>query len=110
MEPIFSERGEFIGTDFEYDLYLNAFGYRPRRFPIADSLAAAQAIASSKIFVSNGTVFYWIALGLGHPRIIHELGEGIDTTLFRIPEPRVYFVKGCTIRTCNPELAKSPMI
>ena len=106
MEKEFSEKGEFIGTDFEYDLYLNAFGYRPPRLPIADAWQAACAIANSNAFVSNGTVFYWIALGLGHPRIVHELGIDIQTTLFTIPEPRVFFVKGATCKTWNPDLGK----
>ena len=106
MEKEFKTRGEFIGTDFEYDLYLNAFGYRPPRLPIADAWQASCEIANSKTFVSNGTVFYWIALGLGHPRIVHELGIDIQTTLFTIPEPRVFFVKGATCKTWNHDLGQ----
>ena len=84
----------FIGTDFEYDLFENAFGYRPNRLKVTNAANAAIAIANSKQFVSNGTLFYWIAVGLGHPKIIHEIGVDVPTTYFRDHKPQILYVQG----------------
>lgn len=76
------EHGEFIGTDFEHQLWKETFGYLPKRLQVKDMLEAANAIKSSDMFFSNGTAFYWVAVGLGHPNIYTEVGVQIPTTIF----------------------------
>ena len=41
-----------------------------------DALDAANVIAGSNLFICNSTFFYWVAVGLGHKNIVHELALG----------------------------------
>ena len=83
--PRFAEylRGAcFIGTDLEHAAFLDAFRFPIPRFKVSDALHAARAIASSQCFIANGTLFYWIGVGMGHPNIVHEVGLDVPTTVF----------------------------
>ena len=84
----------FIGTDFEYDLFENAFGFKPNRLKVTNAANAAIAMANSNRFISNSTLFYWIAVGLGHPNIIHELAVDIPATYFPNGNPQILYVQG----------------
>lgn len=86
---------EFIGTDFEYELFNNAFGYYPKRLEVKTALDAAKAIKNSEMLICNGTIFYWIGVGLGHKCIIHELGVDIPTTYFPNQNPStIRYIEG----------------
>lgn len=87
------KEAQFIGTDFEYALWENAFGWKPIRHKVENALEAAQVIASADHFLSNGTLFYWIALGIGHKSIVHELGVDIPTTYGK-DFPNVKYIHG----------------
>lgn len=87
------KKAHFLGTDFEYALWENAFGWKPIRHPVQNALEAAETISKAKHFISNGTLFYWIALGLGHKSIVHELGVDIPTTYGK-DFPNVMFIRG----------------
>ena len=94
-EDLFKKHAEFIGTDFEYDLFNNAFGYYPKRFKVCTALDAAKAIKKSDMLICNGTIFYWIGVALGHQKIIHELGVDIPTTYFPNQNPSsIRYVEG----------------
>lgn len=92
-EDVLKKDAEFIGTDFEYDLFNNTFGYYPKRFTVKTALDAAEAIDSSELLICNGTVFYWIGVGLGK-NIIHELAVDIPTTYFPNGNPDIKYVQG----------------
>ena len=83
----------FIGTDFEYELFENAFGYRPKRLKVQNALDAAIDISRADNFISNGTLFYWIAVGLGHRSIVHELAVDVPTTYGK-DFPNVTYIQG----------------
>lgn len=87
---------EFIGTDFEWELWKQTFGKYPMggRVQIENLLDAAGHIMSSDSFFSNGTCFYWVAVGLGHKNIIHELGCDIPTTYFQNQNPKITYFMG----------------
>ena len=94
-------KAEFIGTDFEWELWKQTFGRYPQggRIPVSDALDAAKHIGGAEQFFSNGTCFYWIALGLGVKQIVHELGCDIWTTYFPNQKPQiVYFIGGRRIK------------
>lgn len=94
-ETTLKDNAEFIGTDFEYELFKNAFGYQPKRFEVKTALDAAKAIKNSDMLICNGTIFYWIGVGLGHQSIIHELGIDIPTTYFPNQDPpTIRYIEG----------------
>ena len=84
----------FMGTEFEHEVFRNCFGWVPKRIPIKNALDAAVEITASKTFVANGTLFYWIAVGLGHRSILHELGVDILATHFPGRPPFVRYFMG----------------
>ena len=57
----------FLGTDFEHIVFKDAFGFAPTYLKTANALEAASLIQSSKLFIGNGSLMYWISVGLGHP-------------------------------------------
>ena len=73
----------FMGTDLEAQCFRDCTRMEVPRVAIANALDAAKEIMASDQFLVNGTLFYWIALGLGHKNIWHELGEDIPTTFFK---------------------------
>jgi hypothetical protein len=95
------KNAEFMGTDFEWELWKQTFGQYPQggRVEIKDLLDASSHIASSDTFFSNGTCFYWVAVGLGHRNIYHELGCDIPTTYFQNQNPKItYFIGGRRVK------------
>lgn len=91
-EEIF-KHAMFLGTPFEYEVFKNAFNYEPIYMEINNALDAAEIINSTDIFFANGTLMYWIAVGLGHKHVINELGVDIPTTYFR-DNPNISYVQG----------------
>ena len=92
---------EFIGTDFEWELWKQTFGKYPQggRILVNDAFDAARHIGGAGQFFSNGTCFYWIAIGLGVKHIVHELGCDIWTTYFPNQNPEIaYFIGGRRIK------------
>lgn len=87
----------FIGTDLEYDSFLDCVPSDLKRIPISNALEAAQEIMASKRFLVNGTLFYWIAVALGHKDIQHELAVDIPTTLFTPGKPEITYWQGMHI-------------
>jgi len=81
------QRGEpsmgFMGTDLEAQCFKDCTRIEVPRVEISNALDAAKEIAASEKFIVNGTLFYWIALGIGHKNIWHELGVDIPTTYFK---------------------------
>ena len=73
----------FMGTDLEAKCFYDCTRMEVPRVAITNALDAAKEIAASELFLVNGTLFYWIALGIGHKNIWHELGEDIPTTYFK---------------------------
>lgn len=77
-----NERNGFMGTDLEYNAFQDCIQHKVPRVAVKNALDAANEIAASKRFIVNGTLFYWIAVGIGHEDIVHEMGVDIPTTLF----------------------------
>lgn len=84
----------FIGTDLEYKAFRDCIQTEVNRVHVSTALDAAREIASSNKFIVNGTLFYWIAVGMGHPCIHHELGVDIPTTLFPPQMPNITYWQG----------------
>lgn len=99
LERLLTKDGGFLGTDFEYDVFKDCFGWVPERVPVHNALDAACEIASSETMIVNGTLFYWIAVGLGHPDIVHELGTDVPTTFFPCNPPHVRYFTGAKLMT-----------
>lgn len=91
------QRGEtsmgFMGTDLEARCFKDCTRMEVPRVAITNALDAAKEIAASEKFIVNGTLFYWIALGIGHKNIWHELAVDIPTTYF--PNPDELHLKYC---------------
>ena len=94
LERDLVQDGGFIGTDFEHKLFEDCFGWAPTHIPVRDALDAAREIAGSETIVVNGTLFYWIAVAIGHPDILHELAVDIPTTFFPGADPAVRYFTG----------------
>lgn len=86
--------GHFIGTDLEYAAFQDCTRIVPKRTEIKNALEAAIEIEKSERFLVNGTLFYWIAVGMGHPKIFHEVGCSIPTTQFELGQPPITYCMG----------------
>ena len=67
------ERGLFMGYDFEYRAFCEAYGISMERREVSDAMEAADVIYKMKRLIVNDSVFLWIALGLGFSEIFHEI-------------------------------------
>lgn len=82
----------FVGTDLEYSAFKDCFRFaKPERKIVKDALEMARTIADADTVICNGTLFYWIAVGLGHHRILHEMANNIMTTHFHETKDFKYF-------------------
>ena len=85
----------FMGTDLEEKCFRDCTRMELPRISITNALDAAKTICASEKFIVNGTLFYWIAVGMGHPDIVHELGVDIPTThFFKENMPNIKYVQG----------------
>lgn len=82
----------FIGTDTEYSAFSDEIRTKIERFPVTNALDAAVLINSSNLVICNGTLFYWIAAGLGKT-IINEVGTDTPTTQFKDAN-NIKYIKG----------------
>ena len=94
--------GGFVGTDLEYAAFEDCTRIKPERVPVADAEGLAREIAASRTFFCNGTLAYWIAVGIGHQHIVHEVGVGIPTTVFRpFSVPGIEYAQGNGLRAIS---------
>lgn len=94
----------FVGTALEYHAFKDAFRFaKPGRKIVDNALEMAKAVAEADTVICNGTLLFWIAVGLGHSKILHELANNIMTTHFHetkdfqgrgLPDIR-YMIGGC---------------
>lgn len=96
----------FMGTDLEYDCFKDCFRQaHPTRLKVDNAVQMALAISGAEEYICNGTLGYWIAVGIGHRCIVHEPGNYIPTTMFREREgmelPNVTYIDG--MRVINPK-------
>lgn len=95
-------KGAFIGTGLEYEAFVDCTRIEPNRIQIGSALDAAWVIAGSDTMYVNGTLFYWIAVGLGHPHVVHEVGVNIPTTVFRpFSIPGIEYAQGSGLRAIS---------
>lgn len=93
-DKILRGHSSFIGTKFEHDVFKNALLFEPDFIDCHNSaLVAAKAINASKLFIANGTLLYWIGVGLGHPNIVNELAVDIPTTYYKNSK-NISFIQG----------------
>lgn len=88
----------FVGTDLELASFEDCFRVKPNRVLAPTALDLAEEIAASRNILVNGTLAYWIAVGLGHPHIVHEVGADIPTTVFAEDVPGLEYAQGAGIR------------
>lgn len=89
----------FLGLPLESQCFHDCFRkWAPRGLVAGDALDLARAVKASKNFIVNGTLAYWIALGIGHPHIVHEVGVDIKTTVFREDIPGLEYAQGKGVR------------
>lgn len=94
-ETTFKEKAEFIGLDFEYQLFNETFRYQPKRYPVKSALDMLRAISKSDLVIVNSTLMYWITVGYGHNNIIHELPIDVPTSYFPNQNPStIHYVQG----------------
>jgi len=94
MDKLLRDNSAFIGTKFEHEVFKNALLFEPDFIDCHNSaLEAAKTIMASKVFIANGTLLYWIGVGLGHPCIVNELAVDIPTTYYRNSK-NISFVQG----------------
>lgn len=94
-EDLFKNKAEFIGLDFEYDLFKETFRYQPKRYPVKSALDMLRAIANANQIIVNSTLLYWIAVGYGHQNIIHEMPIDVPTSYFPNQNPAtIHYVQG----------------
>lgn len=86
--------GVFIGTEFELSVFKNCFGIDMRHKDVKDALEAAKEIKSSELAIFNSSLFYWIAVGLGHPNIMHELPVDVPCSYFPNQNPKIRYFQG----------------
>ena len=92
------EIGAFVGTDLELRAFEDCFRVKPNRVLAPTALDLAEEIAASRNIIVNGTLAYWIAVGVGHPHIVHEAGVNIPTTVFAEDVPGLEYAQGAGIK------------
>ena len=86
---------KFIGLDFEYELFEKTFRYKPDRYEVKTAVDMARAIKGSKAVIVNSTLLYWIAVGLGHGNIFHEIAIDVPTSYFPNQKPNtIHYIEG----------------
>lgn len=88
MADMFERIGFFIGTDLEYEAFLEATRVRRDKFPhvkVQDALEIAAIQSRCDSVFSNGTLAYWTAIGQGR-KVIHELAASEYLLSTFIPE------------------------
>lgn len=88
----------FVGTPLEAACYEDCLRQKPEYIPTETALDLARTIMSYESFVVNGTLAFWIALGLGHPHIVHEVGVGVPSTVFREDIDGLEYAQGGGVR------------
>ena len=88
----------FVGTPLEAACYEDCLRRRPEYIETPTALDLARAILSYECIVVNGTLAFWIALGLGHPHIVHEVGVGVPSTVFREDIDGLEYAQGGGVR------------
>lgn len=83
MENKLMKEGFFLGTEFEHKVFKETFDFAPKYIKTNSALDAACHIAGCSTFVANGTLLYWVAVGLGHHDILHELCNDVWTTYYK---------------------------
>ena len=95
IEEQLKKNAEFIGTDFEQAAYKEAFGYELPHLKTNSLVDCAKYIKNSEMFLSNSTIFFWLAVGLGHPNIYHEMPIDITSSYFPNQNPAsIHYVMG----------------
>ena len=98
-----NEKALFIGYDYEYEAFCQAYDISPERREISNAYEAAETINRMKSFIVNDSVFFWIALGLGK-NIVHEIAiDGSRTTKF-IDCPKIQYLIGSKFETFSKQL------
>lgn len=94
QEQILKKDAMFIGTEFEHKIFQETFDFAPEYYKVKDALEAAELIAGCHTFIANGTLLYWIAVGLGHPEIVHELCVDVHTTYYGSAANNIQYIVG----------------
>lgn len=97
-------RGKFIGTDFEYELFKESFRFTPQRYEVRNALDCLKAVSNSNVVITNATLMFWIALGFNHPKILHEQTIAVNSTTFTENETNIEYFIGFDIK--KPESFK----
>lgn len=93
QEHLLKSDATFLGTEFEHRVFQECFDFAPEYHKVKDALEAAQIIAGSNTFIANGTLLYWIAVGMMHPRILHEPAVDVYTTIYPNAE-NIRYIQG----------------
>ena len=94
-----NQKALFIGYDYEYEAFCQAYDIEPERRKISDALQGAEIINRMKRFIVNDSLFFWIALGIGKKEIIHEITvDGSRHTKF-IDCPNIKYLIGSKFET-----------
>lgn len=63
----------YIGSDYEFSVFSSTYpGLICDRIEVRTGLSAAQLILSSKIYIGNQSLFFALAEGLNHPRLLES--------------------------------------
>lgn len=88
------EFGVFIGTKFEFEVFNNCFSFTMEHHDVKDALEAAKEIMSAEVVIFNSSLFYWIAVGLGHKYIMHEFPVDVPCSYFPNQNPPIRYFQG----------------
>lgn len=92
--PSLQKDAFFVGTDLEHEVMKEAFDVDLEYRKCNDAVDLAMLIAGSELFISNGTCAYWIAVGMMHKDIIHEVGVDIPTTIYKVELQNISYIQG----------------
>lgn len=98
IDPNIAWDASFLGTRLEYDSFVDCFRVAPTYKECFTALDLQKRIMESQTFYCNGTLAYWIALGAGHPHIVHEVGFNVPSTVFLEDIPGLEYWQGGKVR------------
>ncbi len=109
--PLFLHDFKFVGTDLEYESFIDAVSIEScrDRLPhakVANALEMAQMIDLASMVVVNSTLLFWIALGMEKP-IIHELNSSWYVRNSITPDYRyIHYIRNDKYLVPDPKTGK----
>ena len=105
MSVVYQNLGFFVGTDLEYEAFLDCTRAKREALPkveVSDALDLARVFREAGVVVSNSTLGYWVAVASGCP-VVCELPGSVDLQNIVLPRLCKVYVRCDEPHVLGPE-------